>query len=145
MTSVFETVGRSDGDDGDSGRRRPLNEACSRRLQYLRYGFRHADVITLPKINTDLAEETSGLLVRNELGDGLLAHSPCDADDGRNHELVHGACGEAADEVAVDLEVVKREALEVVKGSEARAEVVQGESAAPAMQSDGEGLCLLDI
>src|SRR5437867_2211126 len=67
----------------------------------------NADVITLCKINADLAAETSGLRVRNELGDGLLAHSPCDADDGRNHELVHGACGEAADEVAVDLEVVR--------------------------------------
>ena len=56
-----------------------------------------------------------------------------------------GLADDAADEVAVDLEVVEGQALEVVEGAESRAEVVQREPAAAGAQPVGEGLGLLDV
>ncbi len=56
----------------------------------------------------------------------FLLHAAGDADDGLDDELVHGALHETADEVAVDLEVVEGQVLQVVEGAEAGAEVVEG-------------------
>ena len=55
------------------------------------------------------------------------------------------AHGEIADEVAVDLEVVEREALEVEERPEAGTEVVERELAAQRVQPDRERLRLLEI
>ena len=78
-----------------------------------------------------------GLLVGDELGDRLLAESLGDADDGLDHELVDLAVGGVLDELAVDLDVVERQVLEVVEGAEPGAEVVQREPAAVVAQAAG--------
>ena len=57
-----------------------------------------------------------------------------DADDRFDHELVDPSAGGVLDELAVDLDVVKRQMLEVVEGAEAGAEVVQREPAATIAQ-----------
>ena len=56
-----------------------------------------------------------------------------------------GCCGEAADEVAVDLDVVERQALEVGEGRAAGAEVVEGQAAAAVVQSAAQTLRGLDV
>ena len=53
--------------------------------------------------------------------------------------------GERADEVAVDLEVVERQVLQVVEGGEAGAEVVEREAAAEPGQALREGAGLLHV
>jgi hypothetical protein len=53
-------------------------------------------------------------------------------------ELVGAIVGAVADELAVDLEVVERQVFQVVKGTEAGAEVVQGEAATQRGELVGE-------
>ena len=96
-------------------------------------------------VDPGLLEQGDGGLVGDELGDGLLAHALGDGDEGLHHELVGGASRQAADEVAVDLDVVEGQVLEVVEGAEARAEVVEGEAAAQAAQPVGEALGVLQV
>ena len=55
-----------------------------------------------------------------------------------DHELVGAAGGQLRDELAVDLQVVERQVLEVVEGAEAGAEVVEREAAAELAQPLGE-------
>jgi hypothetical protein len=50
-----------------------------------------------------------------------------------------------SDEIAIDLEIVEGQRLEVVEGAEAGTEVVQGELAATGAQALGEGLGFLDV
>ena len=77
-------------------------------------------------------------LVADELGDRALAHAAGELDDGADHEPVGGVGGAVADELAVDLDEVEGQVLEVVEGAEARAEVVQGEAAAELAELLGE-------
>jgi hypothetical protein len=78
-------------------------------------------VIALRVVDAVRFEPTGGGIVRHELGDGLFPRAPGDAGDRPDHELVHPAGEEVADEVAVDLEVVEGQGLEVVEGAETRA------------------------
>ena len=57
--------------------------------------------------------------------------------------MVIGA--EATDEVAIDLEIVEREMLQVIERAETGAEIVQREAAAPAPQLRRERLGVLDV
>ena len=93
---------------------------------------RPADVEALGVVDALAAQELHELVVADELRHGLLAEALGDVDDRADDELV-GAVGEAVgDELAVDLQVVERQVLEVVEGAEAGAEVVEREAAADA-------------
>ena len=61
-----------------------------------------------------------------------------DADERLDHELVVGGARQAADEVAVDLQVAKRQVLEVLEGAEARAEVIERDRAAERLHAGAE-------
>ena len=78
-------------------------------------------------------------LVADELGDRALAHAPRELDDGADHQAVGGVGGAVAHELAVDLDEVEGQVLEVVEGAEARPEVVQREAAAELAELLGEG------
>ena len=72
-----------------------------------------------------------------------------DADERLDDELVVREPGSAADEVAVDLQVAERQVLEVVKGAEAGAEVVERDGAAeraatPAQKSRARRMSEID-
>src|SRR2546427_1442458 len=119
----------------------PNSELC----EHVAHGPGHADVIALRVIDTALPQPVGHLYVADELGDGLLAHALRDPDDRFDHKLVGGVGDEAPNEVAVDLEVVEREVLEVVERAEACSKVVQGELAAAVPQLVRESLRLLDV
>ena len=76
------------------------------------------------------AQHADRRLVADELGDRLPAHAANDARERPDDELVGARDGQAADEVAVDLQVAERQVLEVLERAEAGAEVVQRELAA---------------
>ena len=95
-------------------------------------------MVALRVVDAALPEEAGGILVGHKLGDGFLVESPGDADNGLDDELVHRACDDPSDEIAVDLEIVEGQRLEVVEGAKAGTEVVQGELAA----TDAQGAVL---
>ena len=97
------------------------------------------------KSTPSLRSSSTVCVVADELGDRLLAHAPGDVDQRLHDSWFGGVLGEAADELAVDLEVVERQVLEVVEGAEAGAEVVEGEPAAQAAQPLGEAPGPLDV
>ena len=59
-----------------------------------------------------------------------------DSDDCLDHELIGRVGAEATHEVAIDLEIVEREMLEVIERSEPGTEVVQRKAAAERSPSD---------
>ena len=89
-----------------------------------------ADVVALGVVDAESCDHALGLVVGDELGDRFFAEASGDPDDGLDHELVDLSAGGVLDELAVDLDVVERQVLEVVEGAEAGAEVVQREAAA---------------
>ena len=97
-----------------------------------------AEVVALAVVDAEAGQHFDGFLVADELGDRALAHAAGDLHDCGDQDavgLIHGA---VADELAVDLEVVEGQVLEVVEGAEAGAEVVEGEVAAQLGQALGE-------
>ena len=68
----------------------------------------------------------------------LLAEALGERDDGVDDELVGGVGQAMGDELAVDLEVVEGQVLQVVEAAEPGAEVVEGEGAAECRQAVGE-------
>ena len=102
-------------------------------------------VIALHEVDAELAQQVLGLLVLDELGDGLLPEA-----GGRVHEALEdhpvGARGRAlAHELAVDLEDVERQLLEVDERAEPGAEVVEREPAADLGERTGELTRLLEV
>src|SRR5947209_1148818 len=70
---------------------------------------------------------------------------PRDPDDRFDNELVDGICPEAANEVAVDLEIVERQMLQVTERAEPGAEIIEREAAPPAPQVRHERLRAVDV
>jgi hypothetical protein len=68
----------------------------------------------------------------------VLAHSAGDLDDRRDEDPVGLIDGAVMYELAVDLQIIKRQMLEVVEGAEPSAEVVEREPAAELGQTVGE-------
>ena len=92
--------------------------------------LRLAQVESLREVDPVLAQDLDRLVVADELGDRLAAEAAGDLDQGADDELVGLGVGQVLDELAVDLQVVELEVLEVVEGGEAGAEVVEREAAA---------------
>ncbi len=84
-------------------------------------------------------------LIGDELRHGLLPHPPGDPHDRLDDELVDRIGPESTDEVAIDLEIVEREMLQVIERAKAGAEIVQREAATPAPQLRHERLGLVDV
>ena len=96
--------------------------------------------MTLRAVHTVVCQELLRFATLDALGDRAFAEALRDGDERRDDELV-GAVGRAAgDELAVDLEVVEREVLEVVEAAEAGAEVIERETAPERGQPLGEAV-----
>ena len=81
------------------------------------------------------------LLVADHLGDRALAEAAGDAHDRLDHELV-GAVGDAAaDELAVDLQVVERQVLEVVEARRRRRRSRRARSGSRARRGGSANSC----
>src|SRR5208282_5751713 len=76
------------------------------------------------------AQHADRRLVADELGDRLAAHAANDACERSDEQLVGSRDRQAADEVAVDLEIAVWQVPEVLKGAEAGAEIIEREIAA---------------
>src|SRR4051794_15520882 len=96
------------------------------------------EVIALRLVDAELAQERDRLRIAGLLGHRALAHAARDLHERLDDDAVAGVAGAVAHELAVDLEVVEREVLEVVERAEAGAEVVQGEAAAELGEPPGE-------
>jgi len=103
---------------------RPAGCADAQCTDQLADGCGCAEVVALAVVDAEAGQEADGFLVADELGDRVLAESACDADERLDDEPVGLAGGAAGDELAVDLQEVKRQVLEVVEGAEAGAEVI---------------------
>ena len=79
------------------------------------------------------------------LGDQPEVQRARHADDGAHHRLVHGVAAEVAHEGTVDLQVVHRQRLQVREAAEVRAEVVEREAAAHAVQHLDEAARLVEV
>ena len=84
-------------------------------------------------------------LIGDEFRHGFLPHPPGDPHDRLDDELVDRIGPESTDEVAIDLEIVEREMLQVIERAKAGAEIVQREAATPAPQLRHERLRLVDV
>src|SRR5581483_10882797 len=93
-----------------------------------------AEVEPLAVVDADVLQELDRRIVADELGDRPAAQAARDVHDRTHDQLVGGVGDEVGDELAVDLQVVELEVLEVVEGGEPRTEVVQREMAAEAAQ-----------
>ena len=89
---------------------------------------------SLPEVSTVLAYQVQGLGVADEFGDALHSQRPDHLDHGRDQLLVYILTRQIADEAAVDLDEIQGEVLQIIKGGEADAEVVQGDPAAKRLQ-----------
>ena len=96
-------------------------------------------------VDAEVAHQLERGLVADHLGDGALAEAARDVDHGLDDELVGEVRDAAAHELAVDLEVVEGEVLEVVERGEGGAEVVEREAAAEPGESVRELLRARDV
>src|ERR1051326_533801 len=80
-------------------------------------------------VDAELAHHPQHRVGLDPLGHGGDAHGAADAADGGDHGAVDGIVGDVAHELAVDLEEVHRQVLEVAERAHARAEIVQREAA----------------
>jgi hypothetical protein len=92
--------------------------------------LRAPDVEALHVVDAVVAQQLDGPVVAHELGDRGLAELAGELHDGLHHRLVGVALAQVPDEVAVDLQELERQVLEVVERAEAGPEVVQREAAA---------------
>ena len=104
-----------------------------------------ADVEALHVVDAEVAHQRHRLLVADHLGDRALAEPAGDVHDRLDHELVGAVGHAAAHELAVDLQVVERQVLEVVERREGGAEVVEREAAAERGEAVGELLRARDV
>src|SRR3984957_10993140 len=93
-----------------------------------------AEVEALSVVDAEAGEQAGGLFAADVLGDCLLAHAGGDVDRCFGQEPGGFVASASFDDLAVDLEVVEREVLEVVEGAIAGAEVVERESATDARE-----------
>jgi hypothetical protein len=96
-------------------------------------------------VDAALPQPIRHVLIGDELRHGLLPHALGDSDDCFNDEPIGGIGAEATNEVAIDLEIVEGEMLQVEERAEAGAEIVQREPAAPTPQLGGETLRALNV
>src|SRR4051794_23735371 len=94
------------------------------------YRGRATRVVALREVDAEPAEHPQRRLVAHELRDGALAEAVRDLDYRLDGQLVGLGRRDLADEIAVDLQVVERQVLEVIERSETGAEVVECERAA---------------
>src|SRR3569833_3384240 len=78
-----------------------------------RFGPGH--VIALSEVHTDALELIEHGLVLDPLGDGRNPERSADLADRLHHAPVHGVGGDLTDELAVDLEVVYWECLQLLE------------------------------
>ena len=83
--------------------------------------------------------------IRDKFCHGFHPHALGDSDDRFDDELVFRIGAKASDEVAIDLEIVEREVLEVIERAESRAKIVQRKTAPSAPQLRRERLRVLDV
>ena len=86
-----------------------------------------------------------GVVVADELGDRLLAQARAPSPTIASMTSSSVRAARAGDEVAVDLQVVGRQVLEVVEGAEAGAEVVDREAAAERGERLGEAARVVHV
>src|SRR6185295_6294878 len=85
------------------------------------------------------------LLVGDELRHGFLPHAPGDPYDRLHDELIDGICAKATNEVAIDLEKVEGEMLQIKERAETRAEIIKCEAATSTSQFGRESLRVIDV
>ena len=95
---------------------------------------RPAHPVALDAVDAHLAHDPERVGVVHRLGDGRDAQALGGAHDSRDDLAADGAARQVADEAAVDLEDLHRQALQVVEGGVADAEVVQREVTAQRAQ-----------
>src|ERR1700736_867050 len=105
-----------------------LELATLRRQFGNRQRCRHEEA--LRKIHTDAFQLIQHRFGLDALGHGRDTQRPAYLADGLDHAPVHGVLGDMADELAIDLEVVHRQRLEVHERRQSTAEVIQRELAA---------------
>jgi len=104
-----------------------------------------ADVVPLGIVDAELPQPGDGRPVADELGDRLGSEPVRQRHDRLDHELVGRRGAEVADELAVDLEVVEVEELEVGEGREPGAEVVDRQLAAEPPEPHGQSPGAVDV
>src|SRR5450755_3760298 len=139
---------RVDGTAARHGRGRATPASTGARPQRRQDGVKRggtARVIPLRVVNAQVAQQCQGLVVLDELGDRLGAQPAGDVDHGPDDEPVRRRPREPLDELAVDLDAVELEVLEVVEGREPGAEVIEREPAAQLTQIVSEITGAVDV
>ena len=95
-------------------------------------------MVALGEVDAAAAEEQLRLVILDALGDRLLVEAVRERDQRLDHELVGAVAEAVGDELAVDLEVVEGDVLEVEEAAEAGAEVIEREAATELLEPLGE-------
>jgi len=126
-----------------------VDRAFSRRGAHRRKGLDdgpgHADMETLRVVDAAIAEAIRHGLIRDEFGHGLLPHASRDLYERLDDELVRGIGAKATNEVAIDLEIVEGEMLQVIERAESGAKVIQREAAPATPQFSRKRLGVVDV
>jgi hypothetical protein len=96
-------------------------------------------VEALAVVDAKACEDLDGPQVLDVLGDRALPHPVGDLHDRGDEDPVSFVLGTAADELAVHLQVIEWQVLEVVERAEAGAEVIERELASQLGEPLGEG------
>jgi hypothetical protein len=101
------------------------------RRRHVHFGKRSgfADVVALGEVHAVPSQQVHRCGVPDKFSNRLLSKANGHLHDRFNDLLIVSVPGEIADELAVDLEVVERQMLEIMERAEARSEIVQGEGA----------------
>src|SRR4051812_15180907 len=128
-----------------SGRRATAGRPRHVEAQPVGEGGGAPEVVALCLVDAELAQQRHGLGVPGLLGHRALAHAARDLHERLDDDAVAGVAGAVAHELAIDLQVVEREVLEVVEGAEAGAEVVEREAAPELGEPRGEPAGARDV
>src|SRR5947209_14170992 len=99
--------------------------AVSERWEQVSDRLGTAEVVALAIVDPEIAQQLDGGGPSDKLRHGLCAKSTGDLDDGPDNQLIGGVVDQRPDELAIDLEVVELEVLQVIERRESGAEVVE--------------------
>ncbi len=105
---------------------------------------RAAQVVALGVVDAEVTEAAQEILVLHALGNGAHAETGRDRHQRADDPRVRCRIGEAADELGVDLQEAERQMAQVGERAEARADVVEGEVCAQALDPRREVAQRLD-
>src|SRR4028119_941812 len=108
-------------------------------------GLRLSKIITLSVIYPKLIELIHDSLIFHILGNSFNSHEVSNFSNSFHHCDINRIVGNILNKIAVNLEIINRQAFQVSKGRHPAAEVVQGKLTAEFLELQNHASCLAEI